>query len=193
MKTRRSLWGVLTIALAVAVGAGAAEKKWTLSEWLKDLDSKIRRVQDKHKNQKVAVAAVRGDKAKPTTKLYWKGEKGEVSDAEIADFKAAVDLAQTGKPDEARAALDAFLAKYPATAMKADATSLAMAMSKTSASTSRRSGLTISNRVSRASSTCPETTLAEAMTPLTGATNCSSSTRRPETSIGRPPARTPFG
>ena len=120
MKTRRSLWGVLTIALAVAVGAGAADKKWTLSEWLKNLDSKIRRVQDKHKNQKVAVAAVRGDKAKPTTKLYWKGEKGEVSDAEIADFKAAVDLAQTGKPDEARAALDAFLVKYPATAMKAD-------------------------------------------------------------------------
>lgn len=118
MKTRRSVWGVL--ALAVAVGAGAAEKKWTLSDWLKDLDSKIRRVQDKHKNQKVAVAAVRGDKAKPTTKLYWKGEKAEVTDAEIADFKAAVDLAQSGKADDARAALDAFLAKYPATVLKGD-------------------------------------------------------------------------
>ncbi|MBL0349207.1 MAG: hypothetical protein IPP68_02375 [Elusimicrobia bacterium] len=120
MKTRRSVWGVLAMALAVAVGAGAAEKKWTLSDWLKDLDSKIRRVQDKHKNQKVAVAAVRGDKAKPTTKLYWKGEKAEVTDAEIADFKAAVDLAQSGKADDARAALDAFLAKYPTTVLKGD-------------------------------------------------------------------------
>lgn len=120
MKTRRSVWGVLAMALAVAVGAGAAEKKWTLSDWLKDLDSKIRRVQDKHKNQKVAVAAVRGEKAKPTTKLYWKGEKAEVTDAEIADFKAAVDLAQSGKADDARAALDAFLAKYPTTVLKGD-------------------------------------------------------------------------
>lgn len=108
------------LALALAVGAFAGEKKWTLSDWLRDLDARIRKVQDKNKNRKSAVAAVRGAKVKPSTKLYWKGEKAEVTDEELSEFKAAVDLAQSGDGEAARAALDAFVKKHPGSALKAD-------------------------------------------------------------------------
>ncbi len=122
---REIRWGVWLMVLAVAAGAGAAEKKWNLSDWLKNLDAKIRRVQDKHRQERLSVAAVRGSKQGDTRKLYWKGKKGamEVSVEELAAFKSAVDLAKDEKSEEAQAALSEFIEKYPKSAMKNEAES----------------------------------------------------------------------
>ena len=105
----------------VCLPAGA---EWSLKDWLKELDAKIHRTEEKHKSQLTAAAAIRGTKQDDSeTKLYWKGKKKAepLTEEELNEFKAAVALAEEGKPTEAEKSLNAFLEKRPKSALAADA------------------------------------------------------------------------
>ena len=84
-------------AALVASTAWAGER--TLKDWLKDLDARLRRTEQRRKDQIAGVAAVRGAKQEDVGKLYWKGRKGNraVTLEEVDAFKKAVALAQEGK------------------------------------------------------------------------------------------------
>jgi TolA-binding protein len=103
----------------------AAEPRWTLESWLKELQTRIHRVENRRQSQTVAVAAVRGSKAEgpAARQLYWKGREksAAVSQAQLDAFKAAVALAEAGKKDDAQKSLTDFLAAYPQSPMKAEA------------------------------------------------------------------------
>ena len=118
------------IGLTVIIGlcftvASAQEKKESgLSAWLNNLQKKIEQVVPKKTIPMTsAVAGVRGSKEETQTKLYWKGKKGEtpVTEEELTEFKAAVDLAGTGNIDAAIKELDEFMKQYPDSALIPDA------------------------------------------------------------------------
>jgi TolA-binding protein len=109
---------------AALVAGPALAGEWTLKDWLKDLDARIHRTEDKRKSGLVAAASVRGAKQDDEArKLYWKGRKQSqpVTGEELDAFKAAVALAQQGKAAEAQAGLEAFAKKYPSSALSEDA------------------------------------------------------------------------
>jgi TolA-binding protein len=124
MKTKIYIW---TAALALAMSMRLLSAgEWSLSEWLKSLNGKVQRTEQKRKGQLAAAAAVRGDKKQDAEakKLYWKGKKGEekpASVSELEDFKAALGLAEKGQTAEAEKSFQAFLEKYPASPMAEDA------------------------------------------------------------------------
>ena len=95
----------------------------SFKDWLKDLDAKLRRVEDKRRNQLTAAASVRGAKQDEGGKLYWKGRKKSqaVSVEELDAFRRAVDLAQAGKSAEAQEGLEALLTAHPGSPLEEDA------------------------------------------------------------------------
>jgi TolA-binding protein len=104
--------------------AGPLAAEWTLKDWLKDLDSRVRRTEQKRQNHLVAAASVRGAKQEgDAKKVYWKGRQGAgaVTAEELEAFKAAVALAREGKADEAKVSLEAFMSKFAASPLKEDA------------------------------------------------------------------------
>lgn len=122
----------LTLLVWPALGAD----KWSLSDWLKSLDAKMKQTDQKRKTDLLAAGAIRGDKKEETAskKLYWKGktESPPASPQELDDFKAAVTLAQTGKNAEAQKSFAAFLEKYPDSSLASD-TKQTLALLKESA------------------------------------------------------------
>lgn len=115
----------LVLVLCAALAAfPVLAGEWTLKDWLKDLDSRIHRTEEKRKSGLVAAASVRGAKQDDDArKLYWKGRKQvrPVSGEELDAFKAAVGLAQQGKNVEAQAGLESFMKKYPSSPLQEDA------------------------------------------------------------------------
>jgi len=94
------------------------EKKMgpSISEWLKDLQQKIALIAPKKAMpQSTMVAGVRGAKEDASTKLYWKGKKGEepVTEEELAEFKEAIEFASKGDHAKAVHELDEFMKLYP--------------------------------------------------------------------------------
>ncbi len=122
---RPTFRGVLFLSvMAVALGVQFGRAGWSLGDWLKQLDAKVRRVDDKRQGRLAASAAVRGAKNDESAKgIYWKGKKasGPAPEAEWAEFKAALTLAQQGKTAEAKTAFSAFLDKHPQSSMAPDA------------------------------------------------------------------------
>jgi hypothetical protein len=106
-----------TVMLPVISGA----KDWSLGDWLKVLEAKIRRTEDRYQSDRAAVAAVRGRKTEEAGGLYWKGRKTALTAEELSAFKASLALIDGGKVEDARTALTAFLTKYPAGALAEDA------------------------------------------------------------------------
>ena len=115
---------VLALCLSLLPLSLSAEGR-SLKDWLKDLDSRLRRTEERHKGRLTAAASVRGAKQEDSSKLYWKGRKGNqaVTSEEIEAFKAAVGLAGEGKTSEARKGLEEFMAKFPGSPLGPDAQS----------------------------------------------------------------------
>jgi len=115
--------GLLAVALSSSVVF--AEARWNLQDWLKELQTRIRRAETRKHSQVVAVAAVRGTKSdgSEARRLYWKGKEktASVTKEQLDAFKSAVSLAEAGKKDEAEKSLDNFLTTYPESPMKAEA------------------------------------------------------------------------
>lgn len=116
--TRLALAALLCLAAVLPLSAERGFK-----DWLKDLEARIRRTESRRNSQIAAVASVRGAKQDDAAKLYWKGRRGNrsVTAEELDAFKGAVRLAKDGKTAEAKAALEAFVAKYPGGALEEDA------------------------------------------------------------------------
>lgn len=106
--------------------AQEAEKKVgpSISQWLKSLQLKIAQIAPRKTiPQSTIVAGVRGAKGDASTKLYWKGKKGEepVTEEEMSGFKAGVDLAMKGDKPGATKELTEFMKQYPDSALIPDA------------------------------------------------------------------------
>jgi len=120
-------------ALVVVVGmccsvafAQEAEKKTgpSISQWLKGLQLKIASIAPrKTVPQGTIVAGVRGAKGDASTKLYWKGKKGEepVTEEEMSEFKEGVELAMKGDKQGATKELTEFMKQYPDSPLIPDA------------------------------------------------------------------------
>jgi hypothetical protein len=111
-----------TVLAFLLVGAASAGDP-SLRDWLKELQARLQHTQKRYR-QLTAAASVRGDKQEDASrKLYWKGRKESrpVTLEELNAFQAAVTLAEGGKTAEARSALNAFTAKYPASPFEDDA------------------------------------------------------------------------
>ena len=118
------------VIIAVAYGTAYAEERPAaretgLSAWFKELQKKIDIIAPrKSLPVSTGVAGVRGAKDdNGRSKLYWKGKKGEepVTEAELAEFKEALDFA--ARDDKANAAreLEEFMKQYPDSALIPDA------------------------------------------------------------------------
>ena len=120
-------------ALVVVVGmccsvafAQEAEKKAgpSISQWLKGLQLKLAQIAPrKSVPQATIVAGVRGAKGDASTKLYWKGKKGEepVTEEEMSEFKKGVELAMKGDKPGATTQLTEFMKQYPDSSLIPDA------------------------------------------------------------------------
>jgi hypothetical protein len=121
-------------ALVVVVGmcctvafAQEADRKIgaSITQWLKGLQLRIAQIAPKKTapHQSTIVAGVRGAKGDASTKLYWKGKKGEepVTEEEMEEFKEGVDLAMKGDKAGATKELTEFMKQYPDSALIPDA------------------------------------------------------------------------
>jgi len=120
---------VLIIVIGMCCSAAVAQEQENkvgprISEWLKSLQQKIAQIAPKKAvPQTTSVAGVRGAKESASTKLYWKGKKGEeaVTEAELEEFKEGLDLAAKGDSAAAITELEKFLKQYPDSALVPDA------------------------------------------------------------------------
>ncbi|MBI5887230.1 MAG: hypothetical protein HZB82_00770 [Deltaproteobacteria bacterium] len=99
-------------------GAGQAAGQ-SLGQWIKTTAGKIDLSSRARKRKPSAVAGVKGAEEKLDEGLYWKKES--VSDEELGELKAAVSLASDGKNAEAKAAMEGFIKKHPASPLVKDA------------------------------------------------------------------------
>ncbi len=115
---------LFSVALMLMVFSGAAvaqqqEKKAGsgIAEWLKGLQQKLALITPrKTVPVSTVVAGVRGANAKDDqVKLYWKGKKGDevVSEAELAEFKEGIELAEKGDKTGAVREFEEFMKLYP--------------------------------------------------------------------------------
>lgn len=90
--------------------------------WLKKMKKRIARSHAQH-NKLVAVAAVRGSRAKDAPPLYWKGKKnkGPVDLPELDEFDRAIQTALKGNRAEAALRLKKFIKAYPKSNLVDDA------------------------------------------------------------------------
>lgn len=121
---------MITIAIALlTAGTVPAQEKMEQQEsglvsWLRSVQKKIDIVNPrKTPPVTTGVAGVRGSREDGRAKLYWKGKKGEeqVSEEELAGFKAAIELARNGDNAAAAKELERFLQQYPDSALVPDA------------------------------------------------------------------------
>ncbi len=124
----RRIMLMATFMLVIAGAASAQEKmeqqESGLASWLRNMQKKLDIVNPrKTPPVTTGVAGVRGSKEEGKTKLYWKGKKGEeqVSEEELAEFKAALELAGNGESAAAARGLERFLQQYPDSALVPDA------------------------------------------------------------------------
>lgn len=124
----RTLIGIMMIVMLSArlatAGDTEAPKESGLSSWLKNLQKKMELVNPKKPLPlSTGVAGVRGAKQEDKAKLYWKGKAVEepVTEAELADFKGAMELAGKGDSAVAIKGFEAFMQQYPDSALIPDA------------------------------------------------------------------------
>ena len=118
---------IIIVGLCCTVALAQEQEKKvgpSISEWLKGLQQRIAQiVPKKSAPQSTIVAGVRGTKENSTTKLYWKGKKGDepVTEEEMLEFKKGIDLAAAGQRTEAMKVLQEFMKQYPDSALIRDA------------------------------------------------------------------------
>jgi TolA-binding protein len=116
---------VLLFTCAIAAAQEQEKKKEPkISQWLRGLQQRIALIAPKKVVPlTTGVAGVRGAKEEAQVKLYWKGKKGEepVSEAELSEFKLAVDSAEKGDTADASKKLEEFMKQFPDSALIPDA------------------------------------------------------------------------
>ncbi|MFH2134206.1 MAG: hypothetical protein ABII81_03385 [Pseudomonadota bacterium] len=120
MKRLISLLVLLGIVLAAPIQVSAADQELSLWERLR---KKIELLTPKKKlSTTTAAGGVRGTLA-DADDVYWKGEAEQVAidEDELTAFSKAVELVDTGKMDDAKAAFAGFVQKYPDSSLRPDA------------------------------------------------------------------------
>lgn len=120
MKRVISLFVLLGIVLATPMQVSAADQELSLWERLR---KKIELLTPKKKlTTTTAAGGVRGSLA-DADDVYWKGEAAQmaIDEDELTAFTKAVELVDTGKTDDAKAAFAGFVKKYPDSALRPDA------------------------------------------------------------------------
>lgn len=120
MKRLVSLFVLLGIVLAAPLQVSAADEELSLWERLR---KKIELLTPKKKlTTTTAAGGVRGSLA-DADDVYWKGEAEQVAvDAdELKAFTNAIELVDSGKMDEAKAAFADFVKQYPDSSLRKDA------------------------------------------------------------------------
>ena len=120
MKRLISLFVLLGIVLAAPIQASAADQELSLWERLR---KKIELLTPKKKlTTTTAAGGVRGSLA-DADDVYWKGEDGQaaINEDELTAFTKAIELVDTGKADDAKAAFAGFIKQYPDSALRSDA------------------------------------------------------------------------
>jgi TolA-binding protein len=117
---------IISITSATALFGQEQEKKPApgIAEWLRGLQKRIAQiVPSKSIPVTTGVAGVRGAKEESQTKLYWKGKKGEevVSEEEMTNFKAAIEIVSQGDKPAAVKELEKFMTKFPDSPLIPDA------------------------------------------------------------------------
>lgn len=119
------VFALISITTLCCTAALAQEQKGsTLAEWLAVVQKKIESIVPKKiRPLSSGVAAVRGTKEEATVKLYWKGKKSEelVTEEEMMEFKAAIELVAGSERVAAITRLEKFLTQYPDSALIPDA------------------------------------------------------------------------
>lgn len=120
MKRLISLFVLLGIVLAAPVQVSAADQELSLWERLR---KKIELLTPKKKlATTTAAGGVRGTLA-DADDVYWKGEAEQIAidEDELTAFTQAIELVDTGKTDDAKAAFAGFVKKYPGSSLRPDA------------------------------------------------------------------------
>lgn len=110
---------VLVISALLITSAYSAEKE----DFWSSLKSKVNKLAPaKSGATTTAVGGVRGAKEDGDA-VYWKGKEAEktVPKAELDSFSSALDAAQKGDKAEAKKRFEAFVKKYPSSALAEDA------------------------------------------------------------------------
>ncbi len=120
MKRLVSLLVLLGIVLAAPMQVSAADQELSLWERLR---KKVELLTPRKKlNTTTAAGGVRGSLA-DADDVYWKGEAEQIAidEGELTAFSKAIELVDTGKMDDAKAAFAGFVQKYPDSSLRADA------------------------------------------------------------------------
>src|SRR5574341_1146127 len=118
---------IIVIGMCCSTAAAQEQEKKVghgIAEWLKSLQQKIAQIAPKKAMpQGTTVAGVRGAREGASSKLYWKGRKGEepVTEEELAGLKEGIDLAANGDNAGAIRELEEFLKQHPDSALVPDA------------------------------------------------------------------------
>ena len=118
MKRLISLFVLLGIVLAAPIQVSAADQELSLWERLR---KKIELLTPKKKlTTTTAAGGVRGTLADA---VYWKGEEEQIviDEDELTAFTKAIELVDTGKTDDAKAAFAGFVKQYPDSSLRPDA------------------------------------------------------------------------
>ncbi|MCK9419947.1 MAG: hypothetical protein M0R70_11275 [Nitrospirae bacterium] len=115
---------IIITGLCCTTALAQEQKGLSLADWIKVVQKKIDKIVPK-KIQPLSTgeAGMRGIKEDASVKLYWKGKKSEepVTEEEMKELKAVIDL--IGKDDRAAAitVMEKFLTQYPSSALIPDA------------------------------------------------------------------------
>lgn len=111
---------VMVLALAFSTAAFAQEKQAGFWDKMKNKVETL--APKKTTTVTTAVGGVRGAK-EDISVMYWKNDEGSVvvTEAEMAKFNEALDLAMRNMADQATTKFQEFMNMYPNSALKADA------------------------------------------------------------------------
>jgi TolA-binding protein len=112
------------MGLCSSLAPAAEPKGSSLADWLKVVQKKIDKIVPKKiQPLSTGVAGIRGTKEDTSIKLYWKGKKSDelVTEEEMKEFKAAIDLIVKDDRAASITVLEKFLTQYPDSALIPDA------------------------------------------------------------------------
>lgn len=114
---------VMVVFVMMHLVVYAEEKPGSLDKLLKDMRSMVGKIVPKKSGPQpsTAVSGVRGADADSGDPLYWKGNKDNVTEAELVAFNDALSAAEQGKKEEAAKKFGDFLKTYPSSDLAGDA------------------------------------------------------------------------
>lgn len=115
---------VMITGLCCAPALAGQPKGSSLADWLKVVQKKVDKIVPKKiPPMSTGAAGIRGTKEDASAKLYWRGKKSDepVTEEEMKEFKAAIDLIARDDRAAAGSVLEKFLMQYPDSALIPDA------------------------------------------------------------------------